>query len=202
MIRAPRRRGPAAPLPRARRRGRRTSPSTACTGRSRDDASRPRAIPRVRADGAELADRIAGYAADKQGDRRRRARPARRLGYTDFFVICSGNTDRQTKAIHDGIHLGMKKDHGLLPRRVEGLLARRAGSSWTTSTSSSTSSRPRRATSTASSSSGARRRGARSSRGQLKPNRGRPCGRPRYCQMELRGLEPLTFWLPARRSPS
>ena len=22
--------------------------------------------------------------------------------YTDFFVICSGNTERQTKAIHDG----------------------------------------------------------------------------------------------------
>ena len=43
------------------------------------------------------------------------------LGYTDFFVICSGNTDRQTKAIHDGIHQGLKKDHGLLPRRVEGL---------------------------------------------------------------------------------
>ena len=43
------------------------------------------------------------------------------LGYTDFFVVCSGNTDRQTKAIHDRIYEGMKKDHGLLPRRVEGL---------------------------------------------------------------------------------
>ena len=40
---------------------------------------------------------------------------------TDYFVICSGNTDRQTKAIHDGIHEGLKKEHGLLPRRVEGL---------------------------------------------------------------------------------
>ena len=43
------------------------------------------------------------------------------LGYTDYFVVCSGNTDRQTKAIHDGIHQGLKKDHGMLPRRVEGL---------------------------------------------------------------------------------
>ena len=43
------------------------------------------------------------------------------LGYTDFFVVCSGNTDRQTKAIHDGILEGMKKDHGTNPRRVEGL---------------------------------------------------------------------------------
>jgi ribosome-associated protein len=42
-------------------------------------------------------------------------------GYTDFFLICSGGSDRQTKAIHDGIHEGMKKDHGVLPRRVEGL---------------------------------------------------------------------------------
>ena len=41
--------------------------------------------------------------------------------YTDFFVVCSGNTDRQTKAIHDRIHQGLKKEHGLLPRRVEGL---------------------------------------------------------------------------------
>jgi ribosome-associated protein len=43
------------------------------------------------------------------------------LGYTDWFVICSGNTERQTKAIHDGIHEGLKHDHGMLPRRVEGL---------------------------------------------------------------------------------
>jgi ribosome-associated protein len=43
------------------------------------------------------------------------------LGYTDYFVIASGGTDRQTKAIHDRIHENMKKQHGLLPRRVEGL---------------------------------------------------------------------------------
>jgi ribosome-associated protein len=42
-------------------------------------------------------------------------------GYTDFFLICSGGSDRQTKAIHDGIHEGMKKEHDVLPRRVEGL---------------------------------------------------------------------------------
>jgi len=42
-------------------------------------------------------------------------------GYTDFFVICQGNTDRQAKAIHDGVHLGMKRAIGELPRRVEGV---------------------------------------------------------------------------------
>jgi ribosome-associated protein len=43
------------------------------------------------------------------------------IDYTDYFVICTGRTDRQAKAIHDSIHQGMKAEHGLLPRRVEGL---------------------------------------------------------------------------------
>lgn len=42
-------------------------------------------------------------------------------GYTDYFLVCSGGTDRQTKAIHDGIHQALKDEHRLLPRRVEGL---------------------------------------------------------------------------------
>jgi ribosome-associated protein len=69
----------------------------------------------------ELTRAIAVYAADKKAidvvalDLRGIA------GYTDFFLICSGGSDRQTKAIHDGIHLGMKNDRDTLPRRVEGL---------------------------------------------------------------------------------
>jgi ribosome-associated protein len=42
------------------------------------------------------------------------------LDYTDFFVVCSGNTTRQTKAIHDGILEGLKREHRTIPRRVEG----------------------------------------------------------------------------------
>jgi ribosome-associated protein len=42
------------------------------------------------------------------------------LGYTDYFLVCSGNTARQAKAIHDGIHEGLKHTHDTLPRRVEG----------------------------------------------------------------------------------
>ena len=68
-----------------------------------------------------LAQHIAGYAADKKAIDVVELDLRGVLGYTDFYVICSGNTDRQTKAIHDGIHEGMKKDHGLLPRRVEGV---------------------------------------------------------------------------------
>ncbi len=43
------------------------------------------------------------------------------IGYTDYFVICTGRTERQTKAIHDAIHEGMKSAYGRLPERVEGL---------------------------------------------------------------------------------
>lgn len=42
------------------------------------------------------------------------------VSYTDYFVICTGRSDRQTRAIHDGIHLGMKQQHDRLPSRVEG----------------------------------------------------------------------------------
>jgi ribosome-associated protein len=43
------------------------------------------------------------------------------VGYADYLLICSGRSDRQVKAIHDGIHAGLKERHRLLPRRVEGL---------------------------------------------------------------------------------
>ena len=68
-----------------------------------------------------LAQLAASYAADKKAadivclDLRGVA------SYTDYFVVCSGGSDRQTKAIHDAITEGLKKDHGLLPRRVEGI---------------------------------------------------------------------------------
>ncbi len=42
-------------------------------------------------------------------------------GFADYFVICTGRTDRQTRAIHDGIHYGLKTEHGLLPRQAEGV---------------------------------------------------------------------------------
>ncbi len=43
------------------------------------------------------------------------------IGYADYFVICTGRTDRQTRAIHEAIHQGLKSEHRLLPRRVEGV---------------------------------------------------------------------------------
>ena len=73
------------------------------------------------ADPARLARWIAGYAADVKAIDVVELDLRDVLGYTDYFLIASGNTDRQAKAIHDRIHLGMKKEHGILPRRVEGL---------------------------------------------------------------------------------
>jgi ribosome-associated protein len=69
----------------------------------------------------ELAGAIAELAGDKKASDIVELDLRGVAGYTDYFVICSGNTDRQAKAIHDGIHAGLKKDHGLLPRRVEGV---------------------------------------------------------------------------------
>jgi ribosome-associated protein len=69
---------------------------------------------------ARLAEWIAGYAADVKAIDLVELDLREILGYADYFVICSGNTDRQTKAIHDRIHEGMKRDHGIFPRRVEG----------------------------------------------------------------------------------
>src|SRR5436190_2992222 len=69
----------------------------------------------------ELAQRIAEIASDKVAQDIRVFDLREIVSYTDFFVICSGGTERQTKAIHDGIHQELKDEHGLLPRRVEGL---------------------------------------------------------------------------------
>jgi ribosome-associated protein len=69
----------------------------------------------------ELAAAIAGYAEDRKAIDIVRLDLRGIVGYTDYFVICTGRSDRQTKALHDAIHFGLKSEHGLLPRRVEGL---------------------------------------------------------------------------------
>ena len=68
-----------------------------------------------------LAQRIAELASDKVAQDIRIFDLRGIVSYTDFFVICSGNTERQTKAIHDAIYQELKDVHGRLPRRVEGL---------------------------------------------------------------------------------
>jgi ribosome-associated protein len=69
----------------------------------------------------ELLGEIVRYADDKKASDLLELDLRGVVGYTDWFVVCSGNTERQTKAIHDGILEGCKREHGVIPRRVEGL---------------------------------------------------------------------------------
>ena len=71
-------------------------------------------------DAVALADRIAEIASDRKGTDIRVIDLRGIVSYTDFFVIVSGNTERQTKAIHEAVHQELKNEHGLLPRRAEG----------------------------------------------------------------------------------
>jgi ribosome-associated protein len=70
--------------------------------------------------GEALLAAIVGYAEDKKAIDVVELDLRGVLGYTDYFIVCSGNTGRQAKAIQDGIHEGLKRDHNTRPRRVEG----------------------------------------------------------------------------------
>jgi ribosome-associated protein len=69
--------------------------------------------------GAALVERIVSVASDRKAVDIRVLDVRGIVGYTDFFVICSGRSERQAKAIHDAIYESLKGD-GVLPRRVEG----------------------------------------------------------------------------------
>jgi ribosome-associated protein len=73
-------------------------------------------------DSTALAERVAEIASDKKAIDIRVIDLRGIVSYTDFFVICSGNTERQAKAIHDGIYEELKNrsSERLLPRRTEG----------------------------------------------------------------------------------
>jgi ribosome-associated protein len=68
----------------------------------------------------ELAERIAEIAADKKATDVRVLDLRGVVSYTDFFVVCSGNTERQAKAIHDAVYQELKDSERLLPQRTEG----------------------------------------------------------------------------------
>jgi ribosome-associated protein len=50
----------------------------------------------------------------------KKAEDIRILGLTDYFLICSGNSDRQNVAITDEIEIRLKRDFGTYPTSVEG----------------------------------------------------------------------------------
>ena len=72
-------------------------------------------------DSTALAERIAEIAADRKAIDIKVLDVHDVVGYTDYFVVVSGNTERQTKAIHDAIYQELKDSpERLLPRRSEG----------------------------------------------------------------------------------
>ena len=69
----------------------------------------------------QLAIRIAEIADSKQATDIIALDVGEILGYTDVLVICTARNERQAKGIHDEVHLLLKREDELLPRRVEGL---------------------------------------------------------------------------------
>ena len=71
----------------------------------------------------ELARRIAEAALDKKARDVVVLDMRGAVSYTDFFVICTGNTERQTHAIEDAVYQQLKHPPNgtrVLPQRVEG----------------------------------------------------------------------------------
>jgi len=68
-----------------------------------------------------LARRIAEIASDKHAIDILVLDLRKLTSFTDFFVICSGNSDRQVQAIARAIHDSLKHDHGVMPLGEEGM---------------------------------------------------------------------------------
>lgn len=75
--------------------------------------------------GAQLAERIAELLDTKNGVDISVLDVRGLANFADYFVFCSGRSDRQTKALHDAVREGMKQDPGLLPVHTEGERERR-----------------------------------------------------------------------------
>jgi ribosome-associated protein len=67
-----------------------------------------------------LARRIAAVALDKKAHDVVVLDMRDVVAYTDFLVIATGNTERQTQAIEDAVYHDLKAGEGQTPERVEG----------------------------------------------------------------------------------
>ena len=79
----------------------------------------------IPADAAELAHRVVEIASDKKGNDIVMLRTAELTTMADFFVICSGRSDRQVQALAGAI-VDELRDDGIRPMGIEG----RASSRW------------------------------------------------------------------------
>lgn len=68
----------------------------------------------------ELAREIVDIIADKKGENIVLLDLRERTIIADYFIVCSGSSERQLKAIVNGITEEVKKRYGLGPRGVEG----------------------------------------------------------------------------------
>ncbi|CAN5186305.1 ribosome silencing factor [soil metagenome] len=73
----------------------------------------------IPADAAELAHRIVEIASDKKGNDIVMLRTAELTTMADFFVICSGRSDRKVQALAGAI-VGELRDEGIRPLGTEG----------------------------------------------------------------------------------
>jgi ribosome-associated protein len=73
-----------------------------------------------RMDSAELARLVARIVDDKLGEEIAAADVRELVSYADYLLIATARNERLAKAIVDEVRLRMKRDHGLLPARVEG----------------------------------------------------------------------------------
>ncbi len=79
----------------------------------------------IPADAADLAHRIVEIASDKKGNDILMLRTAELTSMADFFVICSGRSDRQVSALSNAI-VDELRDDGIRPLGIEG----RSSSRW------------------------------------------------------------------------
>jgi len=79
----------------------------------------------IPADASELAHRIVEIASDKKGSDIVMLRTAELTTMADFFVICSGRSDRQVQALAGAI-VDELRDDGIRPMGIEG----KASSRW------------------------------------------------------------------------
>lgn len=84
---------------------------------------RARTLPPTEGAGAtsaDMAQQIAEAAADKKATDIVIVDMRGLVDYTDYMVVATGNTPRQTKAITDEVRRVLKEEHRVSPRRAEG----------------------------------------------------------------------------------
>jgi ribosome-associated protein len=71
-------------------------------------------------DSFKLSREIVNLIADKKGEDIVLLDIREQTIIADYFIICSGSSERQLKAIVDGIDEEIKKEHQIDPRSIEG----------------------------------------------------------------------------------